>query len=166
MTDPTHVGPKTSLSSFEKVLLVTARLLQHFPNSFADILIVTPQLQSQIQSAFLNAHSAAGSCAVTAMSVFSLRSQTPRHWPREAKHIKHMSTSSESAPNLATPVHQRLSYCPSDTPSLISPVFTELRVNPPVFVELGYSTAKAVTPTSVRSLLTSCTNLLIWAPHL
>jgi hypothetical protein len=160
------VGPKTSLSSFGKALLVTARLSQHLPNSFADILIVTPQLQSQIQSAFLNAHSAAGSCAVTAMSVFSLRSQTPRHWPREAKHIKHMSTSSESAPNLATPVHQRLSYCPSDKPSLAGPVFTELGVNPPVFVELGHSTAKAVTPTSVRLLLTSFTNLLILTSHL
>jgi hypothetical protein len=166
MTDPTHVGPKTSLSSFGKVPLVTARLSQHLPNSFADILIVTPQLQSQIQSAFLNAHSAAGSCAVTAMSVFSRRSQTPRRWPREAKHNKHMSTSSESAPNLATPVHQLLSYCPSDTPSLISPVSTELGVNPAVCKELGHSAAKAVTPTSVRLLLTSFTNLLILTSHL
>ena len=160
------MGPKTSLSSFEKVPLVTARLLQHLFNSFADILIVTPQLQSQIQSVFLNAHSAAGSCAVTAMSVFSRRSQTPRRWPREAKHNKHMSTSSKLAQTLATPVHQLLSYCPSDTPSQISPVFTELGVNPPVFVELGHSTAKAVTPTSVRLLLTSFTNLLIRTPHL
>jgi hypothetical protein len=45
-------------------------------------------------------------------------------------------------------------------------VFTELGVNPPVFVELGHSTAKAVTPTSVRLLLTSFTNLLIRTPHL
>jgi len=160
------VGPKTSLSSFEKALLVTARLSQHLPNSFADILIVTPQLQSQIQSAFLNAHSTAGSCAVTAMSVFSLRSQTACVGPRITAHSTQSSTSSESAPNLAKPVHQLLSYCPSDKPSLISPVFTELGVNPPVFMELGYSTAKAVTPTSVRLLLTSCTNLLIRTPHL
>ena len=43
---------------------------------FADILIVTSQLQSQIQSVFVNAHSAASVCAVTVMSVFSLLLQT------------------------------------------------------------------------------------------
>ena len=146
MTDPTHVGPKTSLSSFGKVPLVTARLSQHLPNSFADILIVTPQLQSQIQSAFLNAHSAAGSCAVTAMSVFSRRSQTPRRWPREAKHNKHMSTSSKLAQTLATPVHQLLSYCPSDKSSLVGSTSAEPKINLPALKKVTSSTARLSCP--------------------
>ena len=138
MTDPTHVGPKTSLSSFGKVPLVTARLSQHLPNSFADILIVTPQLQSQIQSAFLNAHSTAGSCAVTAMSVFSLRSQTACVGPRITAHSTQSSTSSELVHAAAKPAHQHLSYCPSDKPFLIGPVSTEPKIVRQFFEEMQY----------------------------
>jgi hypothetical protein len=70
------------------------------------------------------------------------------------------------AQTLASPVHQLLSYCPSDQPFLIGSVFTEPRMESSIFQTLPHSTATAVTPTSVRSLLTSCTNLLIRAPHL
>ena len=99
------------------------------------------------------------------MSVFTLRSQTACVGPRITVHSTQSSTSSELAHAAAKPVHQLSSYCPSGKPFLIGPVSTEPRVNSPVFVELGYSTAKAVTPTSVRSLHTSVANSLRWAPH-
>ena len=76
MTGPIHMGAEDFVFLIWKGATGDSQAVATSFQFFAGILIVTSQSQSQIQPVFLNALSAASVCAVTLMSVFSLRLQT------------------------------------------------------------------------------------------